>query len=214
MNNSINYVINKKSFDDQAEIYNSTNTVHYSGNAKKGCVYVADIVKDTEFNSMLDVGCGTGYMFTKLDIDKNKKYIGIDFSEKMLEVAKKYNPDNIDFVIANAENLPFDDNSVDLITCVHSFQFYENLDKSFKEMYRVLKPGGKCIISDAGLNGTIGRFCCKMIEIFFKNKLWFYNGIHRVEGRGMTKRRLKKAGFTVNKSRLHDAFLYTIIMTK
>lgn len=110
---------------------------------------------------ILDVATGTGkqaFAFAK----KGYEVIGIDISEAMLEVAKKKNKyRNVKFEVADATNLPFEDNSFD-VSCV-SFALHDMpltiREKALKEMVRVTKTGGMFMIIDYALpKNRIGRF--------------------------------------------------------
>ncbi len=53
---------------------------------------------------------------------------------------------NIDYQLANAESLPFADNRFDLVTMAFGLRNVTNKDQALKEIFRVLKPGGKCLV--------------------------------------------------------------------
>jgi demethylmenaquinone methyltransferase/2-methoxy-6-polyprenyl-1,4-benzoquinol methylase len=99
-----------------------------------------------------DMCTGTGEMAANLSrlAPKGTKIYGIDFSEPMLEQArKKPEADNIDFVVSDIKALDFPDASFDLITMSFATRNI-NLSKdilvqSFSEFYRVLKPGGRFV---------------------------------------------------------------------
>ena len=101
---------------------------------------------------MLDVATGTGdFAFEAIKILNPEKVIGVDISEGMLEVArKKINDRNLHPVFSvqmgDSEGLHFDDNHFDAVTVAFGVRNYENLEKGIKDMYRVLKPGGKIVI--------------------------------------------------------------------
>lgn len=93
---------------------------------------------------MLELGCGTGHWtnhFTNLGFDVT----GIDTSEAMLNEAKRKNI-NADFLSGNAENLPYDSESIDVISSITMMEFVEDQTKVFKEINRVLKKGGWLIL--------------------------------------------------------------------
>lgn len=82
--------------------------------------------------------------------------VGMDFSEKMLELAqqKVNSQDKARFIqleSGSAENLPFEDNSFDGTTTVFGVRNFSDVDLSLREMYRVLKPGGRCVILEFSL---------------------------------------------------------------
>ncbi|ORX78881.1 methylase [Anaeromyces robustus] len=114
-------------------------------------------IKSKTFNDLLDIGCGTGNTIAMLLKDlPNVKYTGIDLAEKMIEVAKKkVVNENVTFVVGDAENLPFEDNSFDVILCKESIHHYPNPEKFFQESYRVLRPNGRLVIVDMRINAPI-----------------------------------------------------------
>ena len=101
----------------------------------------------TENKKYLDVACGTGDL-GKLFLDYTDMYGEItcsDSNNKMIEKGKKRlsKYKNIKWVIAEAEKLPFDNNTFDFYTISFGLRNTKNLDKSLSEAYRVLKPGGR-----------------------------------------------------------------------
>ncbi len=92
----------------------------------------------------LDIGCGTGNYTSALK-KKGFQWIGIDPSIEMLEKAKRKN-ENIDWRIGSAENLDLPSNSVDGITASLTMHHWSDLNKSFSELQRVIKPNGRIVI--------------------------------------------------------------------
>lgn len=107
----------------------------------------------TSLFTILDLCTGTGDLVGILKSTyPESKVTGVDFSEKMLEIAKgKYKkyPD-IEFIQADATNLPFKNESFDLCTISFGLRNVEDIEKALKEVYRVLKPGGVFINLDLG----------------------------------------------------------------
>ncbi|RZK50495.1 MAG: bifunctional demethylmenaquinone methyltransferase/2-methoxy-6-polyprenyl-1,4-benzoquinol methylase UbiE [Pedobacter sp.] len=101
---------------------------------------------------MLDVATGTGdFALESINILKPEKIVGVDISEGMLAVAeKKIKERNLEAVfsvkLGDSEGLPFEDNTFDAITVAYGVRNYENLEQGLKDMFRVLKPGGKIVI--------------------------------------------------------------------
>jgi len=93
---------------------------------------------------VLEVGCGEGTKLTNLVSENNQAY-GVDISTKAVKLAKKQYP-NIQFRIADAENLPFPKASFDLVFSAFMLEHTINPKKVVDEMIRVAKPGGKIII--------------------------------------------------------------------
>ena len=101
----------------------------------------------TKNKNYLDVACGTGDL-GKLFLDytdKNGEIISSDSNVKMIEKGKKRlnKYKNIKWVVAEAEKLPFKNNTFDFYTISFGLRNTKNLDKSLSEAYRVLKPGGR-----------------------------------------------------------------------
>jgi len=101
-----------------------------------------------EGERILDLGCGNGRWF-KLFKEKRVKYIGVDNSEKLIEIAKRNFPEG-NFILAEATSLPFRNNFFDKVYCI---AFLHQVPSSFfrkkvlSEVKRVLKPEGKLILT-------------------------------------------------------------------
>jgi ubiquinone/menaquinone biosynthesis C-methylase UbiE len=100
-----------------------------------------------ELNSkkVLEIGCGTGH-WTKFLSQHGFEVMGLDVSEKMLEIAKSKNIKNAQFQLAEAGNLPFENESIENIMTFATMGFINNKDKAIKEMHRVLKKNGHILI--------------------------------------------------------------------
>ena len=94
----------------------------------------------------LDAACGTGRHAATLT-DLGHAVIGVDATEAMLAIARAKVP-SADFRLGQLEALPVDDASVDLVTCSLSLTHVERLEPVVQEFARVLRPGGRAIISD------------------------------------------------------------------
>ncbi len=97
----------------------------------------------------LDVACGTAdWTIALANATKTGEIIGLDFSEKMLEVGKKKVVDlhldkQIRFIEGNAMNLPFADNSFEHATIGFALRNVPDIETVLAEMMRVVKPGEK-----------------------------------------------------------------------
>jgi demethylmenaquinone methyltransferase/2-methoxy-6-polyprenyl-1,4-benzoquinol methylase len=97
----------------------------------------------------VDVAGGTGDIAFRIrQKTSNKTYITLcDINEAMLSKGRdraldKGYVENMDYVVGNAESLPFDDNSKDIYTIAFGLRNVTHIDKALKEAHRVLKPGG------------------------------------------------------------------------
>ncbi|AUJ26405.1 demethylmenaquinone methyltransferase [Virgibacillus dokdonensis] len=99
----------------------------------------------------LDVCCGTGdwALVMAEEIGAKGEVTGLDFSENMLSIAKqkqrKLELEHVDFIQGNAMQLPFQDNSFDYVTIGFGLRNVQDYMTVLKEMYRVVKPGGKVV---------------------------------------------------------------------
>ncbi len=93
---------------------------------------------------ILDLGCGSGFSMEVL-VEKGYKTVGIDISEKMVELAKKA---GYEALKADAKELPFEDESFEGILSISMLQWLrpKDVERVAKECIRVLKPGGKAVI--------------------------------------------------------------------
>jgi ubiquinone/menaquinone biosynthesis C-methylase UbiE len=115
--------------------------------------YAVDIAKridPSRVNTALEIGCGTGRVTRHLRqaLASNATLVASDISPDMLAMAKKHlNGLNIEWRIIDAQQLPFGDQSLDLVVCCFAYMFVENKEKAFSEVFRVLKPGGMFLFS-------------------------------------------------------------------
>lgn len=109
--------------------------------------------------TVLDVATGTGDLAIAIAALKPQKIVGIDISEKMLEVGRrKITASGLDSLItlrkADAEKIPFSDNSFHAITVAFGVRNYEDLQLGLAEMKRVLRPEGVVMILEFSHPGT------------------------------------------------------------
>lgn len=106
---------------------------------------------------VLEVGCGSGAFTTFIAraVGEKRKVYALDIEEKMLEqlknkLLKPENKDikNIELVHKSAYELPFDDNSLDLVCMITVLQEIPDRNRALKEIKRVLKPGGILAVTE------------------------------------------------------------------
>lgn len=103
--------------------------------------------------TVVDLGAGTGF-FTNILASKYQKVIGVDLSKKMLQFAESNSTHHIQWLEADAYDLPFEDDSIDLMYSNLMIQWCDPLNTLLKEITRVLKPGGLFIFSTL-VDGTL-----------------------------------------------------------
>lgn len=143
-------------FDNISGNYDNLNRVISFGIDVKWRKKVLKIVSDTNPKNILDIATGTGDLAILMSQTKAEKIIGLDISAGMLEVGKKKVADKnlsniIELVLGDSENIPFEDNYFDAITVGFGVRNFENLEKGFSEILRVLKPGGVFVILETSV---------------------------------------------------------------
>lgn len=100
-----------------------------------------------------DIGAGTGFITEGL-VDRGVRVIAVDQSEEMLaEMRSKFKGCNeIDYRLGDAESLPLEDGEVDHVFANMFLHHVEEPENVIKEMVRILKPGGKLVITDLDLH--------------------------------------------------------------
>jgi ubiquinone/menaquinone biosynthesis C-methylase UbiE len=114
-----------------------------------------EVVQKIDKGVLIDVGSGTGFLSIEIAKRAPKLNIyGIDLSRKMVEIASgnARNFGNVKFKLANAIDLPFENNSVDFIVSTGSFHHWKHPFKVFNECYRILKDNGIAWIYDGCSN--------------------------------------------------------------
>jgi len=165
--------LSKKEFTKAAEKYDWDKAGVYKI-CRNDYPDILEEIKKEDFNDLLDAGCWT-WPITELLTKKfpDKHYVGLDLTPKMIEVAKKKNLKNTEFVVWDCEDLPFKDNSFDIIVCSQSFHHYPNPQKFFDSVKRVLRPGWKLILRDMHLWKLLSYFA-NYIELPILNWLGYW----------------------------------------
>lgn len=122
-----------------------------------GCGNPTAIASLREGEVVLDLGSGAGFdaFLASPRVGKAGKVIGIDMTDEMLKKArentKKGGYANVEFRKGDIENLPVEDNSVDVVISNCVINLAPDKEKVFSEIYRALKQGGRLMVSDTVL---------------------------------------------------------------
>jgi demethylmenaquinone methyltransferase / 2-methoxy-6-polyprenyl-1,4-benzoquinol methylase len=143
-------------FDTISENYDNLNRVISFGIDVKWRKKILKMVSEKNPKSILDIATGTGDLAILMTSTNANKIIGLDISAGMLEVGKQKIADKklsnkIEMVLADSENIPFEDNSFDAITVAFGIRNFENLEKGLTEILRVLKPNGIFVILETSV---------------------------------------------------------------
>ena len=130
---------------------------------KKLCIKNLDI---KPHDNVIDLCCGTGDL--SFFIKKQQPYAtvtGIDFSSKMLDIAKDKIPD-VKFIQGDVTNLPFDNSNFDFAVIGFGLRNINTPEKAIEEIYRVLKLNGKFLHLDFGEKNLLNKFFDKIVLSF------------------------------------------------
>jgi ubiquinone/menaquinone biosynthesis C-methylase UbiE len=153
----------KEQYDRLAEIYD----LRWHSYLTNTLTFLKNYLNLSGGEMILDIACGTGELERLLLEDfPHLRIIGVDISEKMLDIARSKLADrpNLEFLQASAIALPFQDHSFDLVVTASALHYFEPPVDSLKEMHRILKPNGKLIVMD----WCRDYWVCQALDLFLK----------------------------------------------
>lgn len=136
-------------FDSISKRYDLTNDVLTFGIDRLWRIATVRAVRPRPGQKILDIAAGTGT--SSASFAKHGAHVtAADFSHGMLEVGRERfgNNELIDFVWADATDLPFEDNSFDTATISYGLRNVNDVDAALAEMARVVKPGGRVVVCE------------------------------------------------------------------
>lgn len=178
-------------------------------NHKEISNFAFECINVSENDKILDIGCGGGVNIEKfLKLTKNN-VDGLDYSEVSVKESIKRNKKAIDdgkckIIQADVSKMPLEDESYDLVSGFETIYFWPDLENTFKEVLRIIKPNGKFMIAQ----GTDGNHP--------DNELW----LNTVEGMSVyrpnqLKEYLLNAGFkSVEIFKKENDYIITVIAKK
>jgi arsenite methyltransferase len=141
--------------------YSDLNGYNPDADLGLGCGLPTQFAQIKPGDVVIDLGSGAGNdcFVARAEAGEAGKVIGIDFTEAMIgkarENAEKLAFNNVEFRQGDIENMPVSANTADVIVSNCVLNLVPNKDQVFKEIYRVLKPGGHFSISDIVLVGNL-----------------------------------------------------------
>lgn len=137
-----------------------------------GCGNPVALASLKEGETVLDLGSGGGFdcFLAAKKVGKTGKVIGVDMTPEMIEKARensrKGNYENVEFRLGEIENLPAADNSVDIVISNCVINLSPDKRRVFTEAFRVLKPGGRLMISDIVLSKGLPSSVKNSVEAY------------------------------------------------
>ena len=123
-------------------------------------------------DTVVDLGSGAGndVFIARSIVGETGKVIGIDMTEEMLEKANRSNRKlgfkNVEFKLGDIENMPIENQFVDVVVSNCVLNLVPNKEKAFTEIYRILKPGAHFCVSDIVIKGRMTPELQKSAEMY------------------------------------------------
>ncbi len=165
-------------------------------------IEVAARIDPSSVSLVLEIAAGTGRVTRHIRkrIPASANLIASDISEDMLAVAKrKLEGLEIDWRNIDAQQLPFSDNSIDLVVCCFGYMFVPDKPKAFAEVLRVLKPGGMFLFTtwDKLENNAASYITRSAAKKYFEGPFpESYNQATSMNDEALIRPLLKHAGFS------------------
>lgn len=137
-----------------------------------GCGLPTQFANIQKGDTVLDLGSGAGNdcFVARAEVGESGKVIGVDFTPAMVDKARenaaKRGFKNVEFREGDIEDLPVENNSVDVVISNCVLNLLPSKDRIFHEIYRVLKPGGHFCISDIVLQGELPPELSHAVEMY------------------------------------------------
>lgn len=151
---------------------NDLQSVPKDANLGLGCGNPTGLASLKEGETVLDLGSGAGLdcFLAANRVGDNGRVIGIDMTPEMIEKAKKNaekgNYRNVEFRLGEIENLPVADNFIDVIISNCVINLSPDKEKAFQEAFRVLKTGGRLMVSDLVLDKELPKEIKESVEAY------------------------------------------------
>ena len=138
----------RRMFDAIAPTYELVNKVFSAGRDQSWRRKAVRLAGVRPGSRVLDVACGSGDFLRAFERwgDRPGRLIGADFSHNMLTLACERSPESMRWCEADAQRLPFDDESFDIASCAFGVRNFQELNVGLGEIHRVLAAGGRFVI--------------------------------------------------------------------
>lgn len=137
-----------------------------------GCGLPTDLAELKSGNTVLDLGSGAGLdvFVARSMVGESGRVLGVDMSDAMLSRARKNSErlgyENVEFLKGEIEDLPIDSDSVDVVISNCVLNLVPDKGRAFKEVYRVVRPGGHFCVSDIVVRGELPESIKRSAELY------------------------------------------------
>jgi ubiquinone/menaquinone biosynthesis C-methylase UbiE len=155
-----------------SEPYDDVNGYVREADLGLGCGVPTKFADIKPGDTVVDLGSGAGNdaFVARAIVGSRGRVIGIDMTQDMIDRANinkmKLGFDNVEFHLADIEDLPFAENSVDVVLSNCVLNLVPSKKKAYSEIYRVLKPGAHFCVSDITLDGELPEGLKKSAEMY------------------------------------------------
>lgn len=160
---------------------------------------------------ILDIGCASGHITAKIaKFFPVAQVSGLDTYKQAIEFGRKIHPE-VKFKIGDAENLPFKNESFELVTCIETLEHLENPKKALLEIKRVLKSAGCALVgqdTDNWLFRLVWFFWTKI-----KGKVWQGSHLHPLHTKHLQEL-IKKTGLKIQTRKFSQAGLEVFFLAR
>jgi ubiquinone/menaquinone biosynthesis C-methylase UbiE len=137
-----------------------------------GCGIPTEYAHIKEGDTVVDLGSGAGNdcFVARALAGETGTIIGVDMTEEMIDKARantmKLGFNNVEFRLGDIENMPIDENSADVVISNCVLNLVPDKKKAFKEIFRILKPGGHLSVSDVVVRGKLHENIQQAAEMY------------------------------------------------
>lgn len=159
------------------------------------------LLKNASRGSLLDIGCGSGFLLSQLD-GKLGQLVGIDMCAEAVWFGRRFT--RAEMAVANAERLPFGNSTFDNIISTDTFEHIPDDAGAMQEVKRVLRPQGSFIIYVPSEEGVLSK--TKFVHLFHESQA-NYLVDRRYYSVASLKKLVQDAGFKVDVVYYHNVFI-------